>query len=188
MTRDVIPDMEMPDPSPLPNPAERDAAIAAMRLEWEDLRAQIMEWNEELPEDEEAEDARKRTALLRDFFARHRAALLAAGVQNEQLDLTELEADLARFLHSDASYHDAEEKLLQMAAIKADQEQALTVTLLGHFESLEKIPPEEWDAMTEDERETLGATLAHFRANREGMLGALPIAIRREWENRLPPE
>jgi hypothetical protein len=181
-------DMETPDPSPLPDPAEQAAAIAAMRREWEELRAQIIEWNEELPEDEEAEDATRRTALLRDFFARHRAALIAAGVKNELLDLTELEADLARFLHSDAAYHDAEEKLLQMTAIKADKEQALTVSLLGHLESLENMPPEEWDAMTEDERGPLETTLAHFRANREAMLSVLPIALRREWESRLPPE
>ncbi|HEV7405558.1 MAG TPA: hypothetical protein VGO11_21615 [Chthoniobacteraceae bacterium] len=181
-------DMETPDPSPLPDPAAREAAGAAMRREWEELRAQIVEWNKELPEEEKPEDARRRTALLRDFFARHRPALLAAGVQNEQLDLTELEADLARFLHSDASYHDAEEKLLQMTAIKAEQEQALTVTLLGHLESLEKIPPEEWDAMTDDEREQLETTLAHFRQNREAMLGVLPIALRHEWERRLGPQ
>jgi hypothetical protein len=180
--------METPDPTPLPDPAEQAAAIAAMREEWQELRAQITEWNEELPEDEEAEDAKRRTALLRDFFARHRAALLATGVQNEQLDLTELEADLARFLHSDASYHDAEEKLLQMTAMKAEKEQALTVTLLGHFESLENISPEEWDAMSEDERGPLETTLAHFRANREAMLSVLPIELRREWEGRLPPE
>jgi hypothetical protein len=179
--------METPDPSPLPDPAEQAAAIAAMRKEWEDLREQVMEWNEELPEDEEAEDATRRTALLRDFFARHREALIAAGVQNEQLDLTELEADLARFLHSDAAYHDAEEKLLQMAAIKAQADHDLAIALLAHFESLVKIPPEEWDAMPEDERGPLQTTLAHFRENREEMLGVLPIADRREWEERLGP-
>jgi hypothetical protein len=180
--------METPDPTPRRDPAEQAAAIAAMRAEWQELRAQVMEWNAESPEDETAEDAIRRTAILRDFFARHREALLWAGVQNEQLDLTELEADLARFLHSDASYHDEEEKLLQMTAIKAQKEQDLTITLLTQLESLENIPQEEWDAMSEDERGSLATVVAHFRANREGMLSVLPIAVRREWESRLRPE
>ncbi len=179
--------MDTPDPAPLPHPAEQVAAIAAMRQEWQEIRGGLR-WDEELPDGEEGEEATRRTALLRDFFARHRAALLAAGAQNEQLDLTELEADLGRLLHSDASYRDAEEKLLQMRAMKADQEQALSVALLEHLESLEKMPQEEWDAMTEEERGSLENVLEHFRTTREKMLGALPIALRREWESRLPPE
>jgi hypothetical protein len=181
-------DPQSPDPSPVPAPGAQAAAIAAMRREWSQIREGLLDWSEETAEHEEAGEATRRAALLRDFFARHRGALLAAGVQDEKLDLTELKADLARFLHSDAAYHDAEEKLLQMTAMKAQTEQDLNVALLEHFEALEKIPQEEWEAMPDHERGPLETALEHFRRTREDMLGTLPIALRREWESRLPPE
>jgi hypothetical protein len=47
------------------------------------------------------------------------------------------------------------------------------------------MPQEEWDAMPLEQRLNLYALLEALRPSRASTLGTLPIALRREWEQRL---
>jgi hypothetical protein len=180
--------METPDSSPVPNSDEQPAALAAMRRDWAEIREEVMHSNAELLDCDKPAAAVRRTTLLKNHFAKHRATLLAQGMDPAKLDMADIEELMDRYLEADAAANAAEEVMLQAFAKKAESRLAVVVMLLERLEWMESIPREELDAAPEEGRAQFLSELQNLQENREALLGELPIELRREREGRLRPE
>jgi hypothetical protein len=180
--------METPDPDS--QPEEHEAALAAMRRDWAEIREEVMNGDndEELLDCEKREALIRRTTLLKNHVAKPRAILLAQGTDPAALETVQMEKSLAEFLESEAAVAAAEEVMLQAAAQKAESDLALAVRMLELLEKMESLPQEQLDAASEEGRAQFLSALQTLQENREALLGELPIELRREWEGRLRPE
>ncbi|HEV7401847.1 MAG TPA: hypothetical protein VGO11_02930 [Chthoniobacteraceae bacterium] len=153
-------------------------------------RDEVMNWDndEELLDCEKREALVRRTTLLRNHVAKHRAILLAQGTDPAALETAKMEQSLSEFLESEAAVAAAEEVMLQAAAQKAESDLALAVSQLVLLEKMESIPQEQLDAASEESRAQFLSARQELHENREALLGELPIELRREWEERLRPE
>ena len=180
--------MDSPDPESQPDSDEQEAALAAMRRDWAEMRDEMMHWDKELLACDKRAEALRRMALLQRHRAKHRAILLAHPTDPAALELAATEKFLAGYLELDDAANEAEEVMLQAFAKRAEASQAAAVVMLARLEALESIPQEQLDAASEDGRAEFLGALQHLQENREALLGELPIELRREWEGRLRPE
>lgn len=159
-----------------------------MRRDWAEIREEVLHWDKEMLDCDKPAAALRRTALLKHHFAKHRAILLARGMDPAALEMADIEAFMARYLEADAAAKEAEEVMLQAFAKQADARRAVVVAMLQRLEWMESIPQEQHDAASEEGRAQFLRARQELQENREALLGELPIELRREWEGRLRPE
>lgn len=172
----------------MPDPAEHEAALAAMRRDWEALSEEMIRWDKEMLNGDQRAEAVRRTALLEHHSSQHRAILLARPTDPAALELAATQKFLAEYLAADDAANEAEEVMLQAFAKKAEARQAVVILTLERLEWMESIPQEQMDAASEENRAQLLSAMQSLQENREALLTELPIELRREWEGRLRPE
>jgi hypothetical protein len=171
---------------PDPDPSSALAApIAAMLQEWKELWALVRKWTDESEEEERATEATAWAILLREFLDRHRVAL--ASPTYARWDFPSKAAEqLQQLADTCRAMQQAEATLLQKVANRAEAHQAQNLEILDRLDWLEGLSDEEWEAR--EDRMELYPELEFLRAQRDAMLGTLPIDQRRKWEARLRPE
>jgi|GEM_PF-5786730 len=181
------PDNPQPGESSAP---DDEVAYQAMRAEWAGIREFVMGTDAEGEGDDE-EDGEKDAVLvrraerMRQFLANHKEVLDRRGGRPEMTDPEPLLEAERQFLERSAAIEEAESRLLESTADLADKETDLNLALLESLDTLERLPQADWDRMDTSRRITLVDTLAELRGRREDLLARLPIALRREWEEKL---
>jgi hypothetical protein len=100
------------------------------------LRAEVMTWDQEMPDSDKPAAALRRTELLQQHFAKHRAALPALEIKPDAFEMPEMEKSVARYIDAEAVAAEAEEVMLQAFAKKADARQAAVIGLLQRLEQM----------------------------------------------------
>jgi leucyl aminopeptidase (aminopeptidase T) len=173
-------DQEMDEP-----PTGMAAAIAAMRAEWQQIGPEILRQEDpELLDDEVTESLARRSALLRGFVKRHRAALEATNTDMEKFSPAAMDKAERAFMEADQKVREMEEQLLQLRANSAEAQQALAEGMLDILVGLEALSPEDWDKMEPMQRKNTYEVLTELREMRVGILEELPVERRRYWESR----
>ncbi|HEV7406602.1 MAG TPA: hypothetical protein VGO11_26865 [Chthoniobacteraceae bacterium] len=166
-------------------PCPISTAIVAMRREWAEVRAHQPLYHPELPEEDRYEVAVRQMAVFRAFLERHRAVFALPDLPERDRHAQETTRRLQLFIDWCEQEQRRLEEALQENADRTDFCDEFVLECLKQLVRLESMPQEKWDALPIEQALKLNDLLEALRANREAMLGTLPIELRREWERRL---